>query len=70
LLAGVVAQGNVTVLLATHKSALLPLCQRLLIVHGGKVIMDGPRAAVLAKLAEKAEKAEKAVPAQSGAVSA
>ncbi|MBI2318089.1 MAG: ATP-binding cassette domain-containing protein, partial [Betaproteobacteria bacterium] len=46
---GAVAAGR-TLLVATHKSALLPLLDRLLVMQGGRVIADGPRDLVLAKL--------------------
>jgi ATP-binding cassette, subfamily C, bacterial LapB len=45
--------GGASLLVATHKSALLPILDRLLVVRGGKLYMDGPRDLVLAKLAEK-----------------
>lgn len=45
----VVSEGA-TLLVATHKSALLPLLDRLLVMKGGKLHMDGPRDAVLARL--------------------
>ncbi len=41
-------------IIATHKTALLPLLTRLLMVRDGRVIMDGPRDEVLAKLSGKA----------------
>jgi ATP-binding cassette subfamily C protein LapB len=44
------AAAGTTLLVATHKSALLPLVDRLLVMQGGHVIMDGPRDLVLAKL--------------------
>jgi ATP-binding cassette, subfamily C, bacterial LapB len=39
-----------TLLVATHKSALLPILDRLLVIKGGKLYMDGPRDLVLARL--------------------
>jgi ATP-binding cassette, subfamily C, bacterial LapB len=39
-----------TLLVATHKSALLPIVDRLLVIQGGRVAIDGPRDLVLAKL--------------------
>ena len=45
-----IASDGVTLLVATHKSALLPILDRLLVVQGGKLIMEGPRDLVLAKL--------------------
>jgi len=44
------AAAGVTVLMATHKSALLPVVDRLLVMQGGRVVMDGPRDLVLTKL--------------------
>jgi ATP-binding cassette, subfamily C, bacterial LapB len=45
--------GGATLLVATHKSALLPILDRLLVMKGGKLYMDGPRDLVLAKLSGK-----------------
>ena len=36
-----------TLLLVTHRSSLLTLVDRLLIVDGGKIVADGPKADVL-----------------------
>jgi len=44
------ASAGATLLVATHKSALLPIVDRLLVMQGGHVVMDGPRDLVLAKL--------------------
>lgn len=52
LLAEIIAKRQTTVLVATHKNALLPVCDRLLITLAGRVAIEGPRQAVLAKLAE------------------
>jgi ATP-binding cassette subfamily C protein LapB len=38
-------------LIATHKTALLPMLSRLLVVQNGRIVMDGPRDEVMAKLA-------------------
>jgi ATP-binding cassette, subfamily C, bacterial LapB len=46
--------GGGTLLVATHKSALLPILDRLLVVKDGKLHMDGPRDLVLAKLSGRA----------------
>ena len=45
--------GGATLLVATHKSALLPILDRLLVIKGGKLYMDGPRDLVLARLSGK-----------------
>ncbi|MDD5331113.1 MAG: ATP-binding cassette domain-containing protein, partial [Sulfuricella sp.] len=52
-LLGDAATKGATLVVATHKSALLPLLDRLVVLHGGRVILDGPRDQVLAKLAGK-----------------
>lgn len=52
LLAEAAAKGA-TLVVATHKTALLPLLDRLVVLHGGRIILDGPRDQVLAKLAGK-----------------
>lgn len=43
---------NKTVIIVTHKSSLLALVDRLILLDAGKVIADGPRDAVLKALAE------------------
>ena len=43
-----------TALVATHKTALLPMLTRLLVLRNGRIVMDGPRDEVMAKLAGKA----------------
>lgn len=49
-----VASQGATLLVATHKTALLPIVDRLLVVKEGRIFMDGARDLVLAKLAGKA----------------
>jgi ATP-binding cassette subfamily C protein LapB len=49
------SQEGVTIVAATHKTALLPLFNRLVVMQGGHVMLDGPRDAVLAKLAGPAQ---------------
>jgi ATP-binding cassette subfamily C protein LapB len=44
---------GVTLIVTTHKSALLPLFDRLIVLQGGRVLLDGPRDAVLTKLSGK-----------------
>lgn len=53
LLKSVLGSGESAVI-ATHKTALLPLLTRLLVVQNGRIVMDGPRDAILAKLSGKA----------------
>lgn len=50
LLREVSAQEGITLVLTTHKTALLPLLERLVVMQGGRPGMDGPRDAVLAKI--------------------
>jgi len=44
------AIGKRTVIMVTHRPAVLELAQRVVVVDGGKVILDGPKAQVLAAL--------------------
>jgi ATP-binding cassette subfamily C protein LapB len=52
ILGKLVADGA-TLILSTHKSALLPMLDRLLVVNQGRLQMDGKRDAVLARLSGK-----------------
>ncbi|AHV91119.1 ATP-binding cassette domain-containing protein [Bordetella holmesii] len=54
--------GRRTALIATHKTALLPLFTRLIVMHGGRILLDGPRNEVIAKL-NAANKPAEVVPA-------
>ncbi len=45
-----IATRGTTVLVATHKTALLPVTNRLLVMRDGRVVVDGPRDQVLEKL--------------------
>ena len=49
LLAELAAE-NITLVVTTHKTALLPHLDRLIVLQSGRMILDGPRDAVLAKL--------------------
>lgn len=44
------AAAGATLLVATHKSALLPIVDRLMVMQGGRVAIDGPRDLVMTKL--------------------
>lgn len=46
------ATAGATLVLATHKPRLLKLVDRLLVVHQGRLVMDGPRDAILRRLSE------------------
>lgn len=45
-----VTAAGATLVAATHKTALLPLFDRLIVLQGGRILLDGPRDAVLAKI--------------------
>jgi ATP-binding cassette subfamily C protein LapB len=44
------ALGSRTVVMVTHRPAVLELAQRVVVVDGGKIVLDGPKAQVLAAL--------------------
>ena len=52
-----------TLLLVTHKPALLPLVGRLIVVAGNRIVLDGPRDEVLAALAAQSAARAAAQPA-------
>jgi ATP-binding cassette, subfamily C, bacterial LapB len=56
------ACGDCTLVVVTHRPAVLELVQRVVVVDGGRVVMDGPKPQVLAALAGRA-----APPAATGA---
>jgi ATP-binding cassette subfamily C protein LapB len=62
LLRELAAEG-VTLVVTTHKTALLPLLDRLVVLQGGRILLDGPRDAVLAKLAGRPEPVSQGVAA-------
>ena len=43
------AQAGKTILIVTHKPSLLPLVNRLIVINGNRIVMDGPRDEVMAK---------------------
>lgn len=49
------ANSGATLLVATHKTAVMPLLPRLLVFKEGRLVLDGPREGVLAKLAGRPE---------------
>lgn len=65
-LLGELAAEGVTMVATTHKNALLPLLDRLVVLQAGRVLLDGPRDVVLAKLSGKPQ----AVPAAVAPVTA
>jgi ATP-binding cassette subfamily C protein LapB len=52
-----IAASGATMIISTHKTALLPLLPRLLVIREGHVIMDGTRSDVLAKLTARPQEA-------------
>lgn len=56
-LLGELAAEGATLLIATHKTALLPIIDRLLVIQNGKFIIDGPRDLVMARLAGLSQEA-------------
>jgi ATP-binding cassette, subfamily C, bacterial LapB len=44
------ATGNRTLIVVTHRPAVLDLVNRIVVVDNGKLVMDGPKGAVLAAL--------------------
>ncbi|MEQ1838744.1 MAG: hypothetical protein ABL858_10505, partial [Candidatus Nitrotoga sp.] len=49
---------GVTLIVTTHKTALLPLLDRLIILQGGRLLLDGPRDAVLQKISGQSPRPE------------
>lgn len=47
------SSSGITLIATTHKNALLPLLDRLVVLQGGRIVLDGPRDPVLAKLSGK-----------------
>ena len=45
-----------TLVVSTHRHNMLSICDRLLVIDAGRIIADGPRDAVMAKLASMAKK--------------
>ena len=46
-----------TMIVVTHKTSILPLIDRLIVVNGSEIVMDGPRDTVIARLNANAQKA-------------
>lgn len=38
-----------TVIIATHREAILQMCDRIIVIDGGRIVADGPRAEILAR---------------------
>jgi ATP-binding cassette subfamily C protein LapB len=63
------AASGCTLIMVTHRPAVLELVQRIIVIDAGKVVMDGPKAQVLAALSG-AKPAAQAAPAQPGGAAA
>lgn len=61
------AASDCTLVVVTHRPALLELVQRIVVVDAGKVVMDGPKAQVLAALSGTKPAAQAAPPAGAAA---
>ena len=57
-----VTAAGATLVATTHKTALLPLFDRLIVLQGGHILLDGPRDAVLAKLSGRPQPVAQPVP--------
>ena len=61
------AQGGKTMVVVTHKPAILPLATRIMVIVGNRVVMDGPRDAVLQQLQQNNAAAQQAAAQQAAA---
>ena len=61
------AAAGCTLVVVTHRPAVLELVQRIVVVDAGRVVMDGPKAAVLAALSGAKPAAQAAPPGGNGA---
>ncbi|MFZ2988952.1 MAG: type I secretion system permease/ATPase, partial [Ideonella sp.] len=57
------AAGQRTLVVVTHRPAVLELVNRLVVVDGGRIVMDGPKAQVLAALSGQPAPATAPAPA-------
>jgi ATP-binding cassette subfamily C protein LapB len=57
VLAEEAGQGK-TLIVVTHKPSLLPLVQRIIVVAGNRVVLDGPRDEVLQKISQATSQAQ------------
>jgi ATP-binding cassette subfamily C protein LapB len=64
------AASDCTLIMVTHRPAVLELVQRIIVIDAGKVVMDGPKAQVLAVLSGAKPAAQAAPPNAAGEVAA
>ena len=62
------AAGERTLIMVTHRPAVLELVDRIMVVDNGKVVLDGPKAAVLAALSGARPAAPQQAPQRPAAV--
>ena len=43
-----------TLIIATHREAILQMCDRIIVIDGGRIVADGPRAEILARTSREA----------------
>ena len=60
------AASDCTLIMVTHRPAVLELVQRIIVIDAGKVVMDGPKAQVLAVLSGAMPAAQAAPPTAAG----
>jgi ATP-binding cassette, subfamily C, bacterial LapB len=61
------AAGDCTLVMVTHRPAVLELAQRVVVVDNGKLLLDGPKAHVLAALSGQPAPQPPQAPAHAGA---
>ena len=49
------AKAGKTLVIVTHKTSILPLVTRLIVVSGSAIVLDGPRDAVLQQLNQRSD---------------
>jgi ATP-binding cassette subfamily C protein LapB len=49
-------------MVSTHKTSLLPLFDRVIVLHGGRVAFDGPREEAMARIVARAQAAQQSQP--------
>jgi ATP-binding cassette subfamily C protein LapB len=61
------AQAGKTMVIVTHKTSVLPLVTRIIVVAGNSIVLDGPRDAVLQQLQQRATAQQQPTPPQPSA---
>src|SRR3546814_7974795 len=49
-----------TLIIATHREAILQMCDRIIVIDGGRIVADGPRADILARTSKESATREPA----------